>query len=306
MKYVKKESVEGYFKTFKNFNFESRKRIEDLGNLLFNKIIPNLRTTIEDIITPDLDKLDEKTKFDTKDFKNNEKRRMKALLHLLDSYGLISEYKLDDNRLRCVLTYLGEIVFKFIKELELSIYDKIALLLIPGLLFKTKARIIALSALGGLNNLRELYNSISAKFFGGTLKGCERVAYEILEEIHFIGGGVVDNYITSTQITLCGLSYLGLINLSDSFNNFKINPKGKFISPSEFITFDSIIGSDYMGFKIKPDIEPMSLDDIKKKLKRKRKYKYGKELPRLIETLKKEKERIEANLSKFYSLPFSY
>ena len=305
MKYVKIDGIISYFRSFKNFDLGKKgKRVESLVDLMLNKIIPTLKTTI---VTVDLNELYKTPSFNTKDFKNNEKKRMKAILHLLDSYGLIGVYKLEDNKLRCVLTYLGEKVFKFINELELSSYEKVSLLLISGLLFKTKARIIALSALSGLSNLRELYNSVSAKFFGENLKGCERVAYEILEEIHFIGGGVVGNYITSTQIALCGLSYLGLINLSNSFNEFEINLEGKFISPSDFLALDlEVTNGDYMGFGIRSDIKPSSLEEMMKKLQRRRKYKYGNELPRLIEMLKEEKERIETNLRRFYSLPFSY
>ena len=185
--------------------------------------------------------------------------------------------------------------------MKLSDYEKVALLLTSGLLFKTKARVIALGILGGLNNLRELYNSVAARYFAGDLRGCERVAYEILEEIHFIGGGVIRNYVTSTQIALHGLSYLGLIDLV-SLREFTINFEGKFISPAQFLALNlELTGGDYMGFKISSRIGSSTLDDIVKKRGR-----YGEELLKLVEILKRERRSIEINLERHYSLPFSY
>jgi len=303
VKYVEVKGVKAYLNSFKDFNLRKLrrpgKRVEHVANLLINGVIPKLKPTT--IVTVDLDELRRTPSFKLGDFKERERKLVKVLLHLLEGYGLIGEYKLEDGRLRCILTYLGDVTLKFISELELSVYEKIALLLTPGLLFRTKARVIALSVLGGLSNLRELYNSVSARYFRGDLRGCERAAYEILEEIRFIGGGIIENYVTSTQITLHGLSYLGLINLI-SLKEFTMNLEGKFISPAEFLALDfELTGGDYMGFKISGKIGSATLDDIVKKRGR-----YGKELLKLVEILKREKKSIEVNLEKHYSLPFSY
>lgn len=301
MVYVKSEGVTLYLSRFADFRLGKRSKMTEYVVRLMLDELPSRLTPGSALITADLEALHKIPYFKTSDLKESKLRLARSVLYLLESFGLVREYELADNRLRCTLTALGEITMDFVKKSGLSIWEKASLMLIPGLLFKSKARVLLLSILAGAGNLRDVYNSVSARYFSDKLRGAEKVAFEILEEIVLTSGGSVSKYITGTQIALYGLSYIGLIQML-SIKEFKLNHKGKFISPAAFLTLNfEVSKGDYMGFGVpSEEIGLMTLDEIKRKYKH-----YGNELLKLIDELKKTRRSIEVSLEKFYALPYS-
>lgn len=306
MELVKLEGLKTYLNTIAYLRKE--KRPKKRARIIVN-VIPKVLYTIKPttIISADIEELTKISAIGVtgieKSLKseNLSKGLRKMVLPLLRSYGMIEIFKVA-NRTKIVLTALGDIVSTFIKESKLSDTEKLSLILIAGMLFKTKARVLTLSILSGNSNLRDVYNAVSARFFRGDLKGVEKVAFEILDEIRCVSAGIVKEYASQTQIALHGLSYVGLITLS-SLNEFSINSSGNFITPADFLGLDFEMSKGlHMGFSI--DRERLGytpIDEIERKYGN-----YGKELVRLINALKANKSSIEINLEKFFALPFSY
>jgi len=223
----------------------------------------------------------------------------RLMLMMFRSFGLLTYLKVA-NRYKIIITELGEVMREFLKEVKLSNVEKFSLIFIPGLLFKTKARIITIAVLAGNKNLADLYSSIKARLFEGKLSDIERAAIEILDEIRLINGGRITDYITETQVALSILSFLGLINLI-SPSKFNINSQGKVISPSIFLGLNyELTKGDLLSFRV--DVESLGItrvNEVYQKLGI-----YGNYLSSLMDNLKKARQRIEVDLRRYFGLPY--
>jgi hypothetical protein len=142
------------------------------------------------------------------------------------------------------LTMLGETVRNSLSKLELREDYALAIYLIAGLLFKTKARPITLATLNYTRaNLRTIYNELYIKL--GKFPEIEKGIEEILDELQLSNAG--EYFLTDTQLVLAALDFLGLINLINK-REFERSKEGNFITPEVFMGIDFMLnGDDTMG-----------------------------------------------------------
>jgi hypothetical protein len=169
------------------------------------------------------------------------------IISLFRSFGIIDMRYLGikgKGRIVISLTTLGETVRNSLTKFELRGDYALAIYLISGLLFKTKARAIALAALNYTKaDLRAIYNELYIRL--GKFPEIEKGIEEILDELQLSNAG--EYFLTDTQLVLAALDFLGLINLINK-REFERSKEGNFITPPVFMGIDFVLnGDDTMG-----------------------------------------------------------
>jgi hypothetical protein len=169
------------------------------------------------------------------------------IISLFRSFGIIDMRSLgikERGRMVINLTAVGETVRNSLTKFELREDYALAIYLISGLLFKTKARAIAFAALNYTKaDLRAIYNELYIRL--GKFPEIEKGIEEILNEIQLSNAG--EYFLTDTQLVLAALDFLGLINLINK-REFERSKEGNFITPEVFMGIDFVLnGDDTMG-----------------------------------------------------------
>jgi hypothetical protein len=134
------------------------------------------------------------------------------IISLFRSFGIIDTRYVGGKEKGIVinLTMLGETVRNSLMKFELREDYALAIYFISGLLFKTKARTIALAALNYTKaDLKTIYNELYLRL--GKFPEIEKGIEEILDEVQLSNAG--EYFLTDTQLVLAVLDFLGLINL---------------------------------------------------------------------------------------------
>jgi hypothetical protein len=170
---------------------------------------------------------------------------LNRIIKLFRAFGLIDMIFVGGKKGRIInLTALGETVRNSLAKFELREDYALAIYLIVGLLFKTKARLIALAALNYTKaDLETIYNELYLKL--GKFPEIEKGIEEILDELQLSNAG--EYFLTDTQLVLAALDFLGLINLINK-REYEKSKEGNFITPSVFMGIDFVLnGYDTMG-----------------------------------------------------------
>ncbi len=125
-------------------------------------------------------------------------------LMLLDAFGMIYRYNLNGED-HFILTRLGEFIKEKTKDLDPL--DRLALIIITGTLFHTKARIIY-EAIG--LNVRETESLY--KYLKADLDSAWKPLVEAVEELKLTRYGTIQGYITETQVVLMAFVGIGMID----------------------------------------------------------------------------------------------
>jgi hypothetical protein len=214
----------------------TKKELKSMGGIKFNQYV--------DIALKFLPVAKKSTRKQVKSKNKNKKSNaiIERVTRLFRTFGIIDVKRVGRKIIN--LTLLGETVRNSLAKFELREDYVLAIYLIAGLLFKTKARPIALVALNYTRaDLETIYNELYLKL--GKFPQIEKGIEEILDELQLSNAG--KDFLTDTQLVLAALDFLGLINLINK-REYERSKEGNFITPSVFMGIDFVLnGDDTMG-----------------------------------------------------------
>jgi len=155
------------------------------------------------------------------------KNHIDLSLRLLKSFGYIEI--LEDYKGRyALLTILGDLVKSHIENISKkrrkgATLNVLLTLVLPGLIFSTKARVIFGLYYSLDHDLKSYYTSLATRIFGveRRYEGLERSALEVLNEIILTRGGMSRSYISETAVLIRLFSGLRKVYGDDLFELFR-------------------------------------------------------------------------------------
>lgn len=195
---------------------------------------------------------------------------LKLAMSAAKSFGLLFTFRTLTKGPFILSTELGSKLYTILSSSsvskELDELSRCQLLLVPGLIFPTKAKLITISVLSlREGHVRDIHNSLLQNF--EAFSSVQKLVVEILYEIRMMNtpkrpSTKREAYYTETEVILALLEMMGIIETKDDFKYFSIIDRDRtFLNARDVVGLFRYFDESTFGYQF--SIEPTLISELR-------------------------------------------